>query len=123
MEYHASLGRSMALQQGIDVMLRGGATTVVIPEVIIGDFAVHNWLWGARAVGPGFTVTHVASGLALWTVRHLSDAVKVAQWLDKRKVVPVDAVTWKENLSGQARSKLIVDLTAIAQRFVPAYAQ
>ena len=109
------------LLQAIAVPLVNGETARVVVESVVGDFAVHLRIWGGRAVGPGYSVTHVVSGIAVWTVAHLPDAIRVAQWLDKAQIIPKQeeaAVAWRIRFKDPERSKLIQALTAIAPRYI-----
>lgn len=107
------------LLQGVQVLLKSGLHAKVFPEIIVGDYAIHGRLWGARPVDHGITVTHIPSGLAIWTVSHASDAVKVAQLLDRERLIQGDAFEWGRNLKGPDKVKFIERLSAIAPRFKP----
>lgn len=110
------------LFSGIEITLRNGQRLKVFLETVVGDFAVHRRIWGNGPVDTGWTVTHIPSGIAFWTVAELPAAVRVAQWLDKSKLVPADpdqAWAWKEALHEPDKSKLIRSLTEVAPRFVP----
>lgn len=94
------------------------------PEGVVGDhYAIHQRLRHGRPTGPGWTVTHIPSGLAVWTVDEFDAAVRVARWLDEHQALPVppapanlDAM-WKWYDEDEQRvMQLIFSLTDVAPR-------
>lgn len=105
---------------GVEVKLVDGRTAKVVAEVLVGLFAVHQRMWDGRPIGTGYSVTHVPSGIAIWSVQHLPDAVRVAQWLDAGKLIgaeDADAVRWWQLMTDEARSSFRAGLTKIAPRY------
>ena len=97
----------------------GDEQVAVEPEAVIGHYAVHKAISHRTPVGPGYTVTHRASGLAVWHVRAYSGALAVAKHLDERQLLPETAgavLAWKENLTAMERTKLVWQLQQIAPR-------
>jgi hypothetical protein len=96
--------------------LVGDYKVVVYPEAVIGAFAVHLRIRHRVALGPGYTVTHRASGLAVWKVPTFDRALAVATWLDEQAPIPVareEAFQWIENLSPEERTEFVTRLTAV----------
>src|SRR6266576_6968570 len=100
------------------IVCRCGAELVSIEaEAIFGIYAVHKSINHATATGPGYTVTHRPSGMAVWHVREFGDAVAVAKYLDKEQLLPEtkdELEQWHQTLAPTARGMLMGMLTAIA---------
>jgi len=95
-------------------------TLAVQPDAIVGGLAVHQRIVAGVARGPGWTVTHRASGKLIWSTQEFGEAVRVAQWLDDRRTIPEghsEAVAWRAGLSTVLYARLIEDLQAIAPRY------
>jgi len=110
----------MLVDKDWTTICRCGADQVAVePEAVIGRYAVHLAIHGLTPVGPGYTVTHRAAGLAVWHVRALDKALAVAKWLDENGQLPETAEAvqvWKQQLTSFARTRLVFQLTQIAPR-------
>ena len=97
----------------------GDEQVLVEPTAILGIYAVHKSISHGTAVGPGYTVTHRPSGLAVWHVRGFANAMAVAKFLDDEKLLPETKeglATWKRELTPMARGHIATRLSAIAPR-------
>lgn len=101
-----------------------GPPVKIEPTGVIGAFAVHQRLVGGLPTGATWTVTHVESGLAVWHVKTIAEAIKVAQWLDTAGPIPrtggvAEMREWKRTLKPEQYTALAAHLQGIAPR-VPA---
>lgn len=97
----------------------GSSEVTVELEAVHGAYAVHPTISAGRARGPGHTITHRASGFAVWHVRAFAEAIAVARWLCDNLLLPDDMAgvqQWKQQLTPIERTRLIVRLTEIAPR-------
>ena len=97
----------------------GDALVTVNPEMVQEPYAVHHTIKNGRAVGPGYTITHRPSGLAVWHVREFAAALAVVKWLNANLVLPdteKTVVDWKDKLAPTAKTRLVAELSAIAPR-------
>lgn len=98
--------------QVVKVLLRNGKHVRVIAEAVVGDYAIHQRMQGGHACGKGFTITHVPSGLSVYSTLLESDALVCASKLDK-----MGLDFGKMNPDQYAR--LLETLINIAPRFAP----
>lgn len=107
----------------IEVLLVTGEKVRVVADAVIGNYAVHRALWGGAPVVPAWTVTHISSCSQLWITAKFEDAVKVANFLMKEKLVPetLDAfMQWRQRVSqpnNASRATLWAALQSIAPRY------
>jgi hypothetical protein len=73
---------------GVDCLLVNGTRLLIAADAIIGGYAVHSVVFGGQLVRNGWSVTHCASGMRIWTVSQYADAVRVAQWLEEKSGLP-----------------------------------
>lgn len=110
---------TMAVGEWTTICMCGERRVSVEPEAVIGPYAVHLSIGHLVAAGPGYTITHRPTGLAIWHVRKFTDGVRVATWLDAEKVLPeteAGMLLWKEALTPTVCTYLMARLAAIAPR-------
>ncbi len=99
--------------------LADGKKLRVVADAYVGGFGIHHRIFGGRMIDDGWSVSHMASGRLVWTVEHREDALKVAQWLHLKKVMPADAAAfakWSEKHTTADHAKLVEKLSSIAPR-------
>lgn len=104
----------MTIANGVVRCKCGPIYIEVTADTHIGPYAVHKTIRQKQAQGPGWTVTHRDSGLAVWQVREERDAIRVASWLDAEGILPDNHVI---TLTARERVQLIEKLSAIAPRY------
>lgn len=87
----------------------------------VGGYAIHPRVVGREAVGPEFTVTHIGSGISIWTVADFDAAIRVARFLDEKSGIPQNATfeqmrEYRDGLSPVERTSIYLQLQAIAPR-------
>lgn len=105
----------------VDVAV-GGQKITIGSEGTVGGWSVHRIINDKVAKGPGYAVTHRATGLRVWTTESFDTALRVAQFLDRSKMIPDDPAEvyrWKDELTPVGRAEIILRLTEIAPRYLP----
>lgn len=108
---------------GIEVVLRhGGHRIKIVAEEVVGHFAIHRCVINAKLSTCGFTITHVPTGLSVWSVEHIDAARKLVEWLIAQGVVPAsseEAIAWVNGLDSAARAAFRASMGKIAPKFDP----
>lgn len=96
-------------------------TAVIEVQTVIGLCAIHPRIQAGRASGEGWTVSHLPSGMAVWTVATEEEAIKVAEYLTEHRILPEgrggSALAWRDSMTVLEREQLIARLSAIAPRY------
>lgn len=106
----------------MESVLQNGERERIIVDALVGAWAIHQRVWGGEAVGPGWTVSHQPSGIAVWQVETEQEALRVARFLDESKILPETReafLEWRVKASGPDKSKVMEQLSNIARRFHP----
>jgi hypothetical protein len=106
----------------IGVLMASGRVAFVDAELAYGDYAVHRRFNCGHPSGEGYSVTHIPSGLVVWSVRTFLEAEAVAQFLDEANELPPDrdAVLGIQKLGNGSPTivRLSERLAAIAPRYL-----
>lgn len=103
------------------VRLATGSQTVVPITAVIGHYVIHPRVEMARAIGPGWAVTHRPSGILVWATPEREGAEAVARWLLEHNTIPdtKDVTAWRDRLTHSAYRRLLAQLESIAPRYLP----
>jgi hypothetical protein len=92
-------------------------------DCVAGAYAVHLQLHrgSLQAHHPGWSITHIMSGLLIWKVQEYDKAVEAARWLHRMGIFSLDATAdelfaWKLECVDAARA-VVEGLTSIAPRW------
>lgn len=102
-----------------EATMANGKKLRIVAEATVGAFGIHHRIFNARPIDDGWTVSHMPTGRAIWTVEARADALKVATALHVNKLIPEgreEALEWIIALSAAERAKLTEKLTKMAPR-------
>lgn len=106
------------------IPLQGGKDVIAVDvHAWIGPFAIHRRIHHRAEMLDGWTVTHIASGRAIWTVAHFTQAMQVAQWLDQHKRIPEDldgCLAWAATMQADrvAYTRFVAELSELSPRYI-----
>lgn len=98
----------------VTLSMSGGHPTQVTPDATIGPYAIHRAI-----VVDGWTVTHIQTGKRIWTTTTFQLAIRAAQHLDERRLIPDgagEAEAWRAALPASERARIVEELETIAPR-------
>lgn len=110
----------MSKLTAVEVILTTGERTLIPVDSVIGAYAIHPRVFRAKPSGPGWTVTHIASGINVWTVLHYAEALSIARMLDSAKLIPEENPAfekWQAAMTLVDRTRLYARLAAIAKPY------
>lgn len=105
------------------VTLSNGASVEVTTKMQLGAYAIHNKLLLGIPTGPGMTVSHTPSGLAIWHTETFEQAEAIVRWLYAHVTIPDHLNThhevfrWWNGRSISFRTSIMEQLEAIAPRY------
>lgn len=112
----------MSALEAIEVLLINGKKVRVVLDASVGVFGIHQIVWGEKDVGPGWSISHSNTGTLIWSVQNFDEALKVAEFLNKKRTIPEGKeafLAWSEKLSASEKTNLTAQLQTIAPRYHP----
>lgn len=107
----------------VKVLLASGKRLLLEALVIHEGYALHQPVLDGRQREGSWTVTHVVSGIAVWTTRREEDARSLMAWLTSAHPLPTTETAlllWRESPeAAPARAKFQEDAQRIAPRAQP----
>lgn len=105
--------------EAVFVRMPSGKRIPVTVDTRVGEYALHHMVIDHLPREGGWTVTHVASGFAVWTTLHRDDAMTLATWLDTQRVLPQDLHTWRASLDAVQTMRFVSECESRAPRLRP----